>query len=153
MARLFSLVMLGFLWVTSIVSAAPLTGVQVSEAWTRPGAKDGTTAVYMELKNTNPHAVVIQSASSPVAETVQLHETKDEEGVTKMREQASWTLEPGQTLVLRPGSFHIMLIGLHSDVTTKDTLALTLTTDKGETLELSLPVKGCAKKTECHCHD
>ncbi|MBA4749009.1 MAG: copper chaperone PCu(A)C [Alphaproteobacteria bacterium] len=153
MARILSLIMLGFLSAVSVVSAAPLTGVEVIEAWTRPGTKDGTTAAYMELKNNNPHAVVIQTASSTMAREVQLHETKDEDGVMKMRQQASWTIEPGQTLVLRPGSYHIMLIGLHSDVTTKDTLALTLATNKGETLELTLPVKGCAKKTECHCHD
>jgi len=133
--------------------ASSLTGVQVNQPWTRPGIKDGTTAAYMELKNINPYPVVIQSASSPSAREVQLHETKEENGVMKMREQSSWTIEPGQTLVLSPGGYHLMLIGLHHDVTTKDTLSLSLTSDKGEALHLSMPVKGGAKKAECHCHD
>ena len=93
--------------------------ITVEQPWTRAtpaGAKTG--AVYMTLENKSGTADRLTGASSDVADKLQIHEMKVENGVMQMREIAGGLSVPaGGSVVLKPGSYHVMLIGLKKPLT------------------------------------
>lgn len=100
--------------------------VNVTRAWVRataPGQSVG--AAYMEIKSADQAALV--SATSPVAKMTEVHETRMENGVTKMRAVERLALPAGKTVELKPGGYHIMLMGLAKPLRPGDTVPITLT--------------------------
>lgn len=69
-------------------------------------------AGYFDLANTRTTPVTIEGIESPAFESVELHETIDDNGVSRMRRLENVVIEPGQTLSLQPGGKHLMLMGL-----------------------------------------
>jgi len=117
--------------------------VEVKEAWVRsavPGQQG--TGAFMSL--TSKDAARLVGASSPVAGVVQVHEMKMEGDVMKMRAVPALNLPAGQTVQLKPGGYHIMLMDLKQALPTGSTVSLTLVFKDAKgtesKLELKLPV-------------
>src|ERR1051326_1551640 len=92
-------------------SAAQSTPVEIIQAWARatPGkAENG--AVYLTLEA--PSGDRLTGLSTPVAKKAELHSMTMEGGIMKMRPLAGLDLPAGQTVTLKPGGDHIMLVGL-----------------------------------------
>lgn len=106
-------------------AAASLT---VEDIWTR-GTDTSMTGVFGEITNSSEEEVEILAAESPAAETVELHEVvEDEDGVEQMREiDGGFPLPAEGTLTLKPGDDHLMLMGLHEELHTGDSVEITLT--------------------------
>jgi copper(I)-binding protein len=88
-------------------SDAPLA---VSEAWVRampPGAT--TTAAYLSIENHSREPRVLASVTSPQFARAELHETRMDDGVARMRAVDSLALAPGERVALAPGGLHLML--------------------------------------------
>lgn len=99
-----------------------------------------TSAVYMRIENLGGHPVRLVSATSPVAQSIEVHESVMGEGdVMQMRPTEYISIGVGETVVLEPSGYHIMLIGLHEDLTFDMAFPLTLTFDMGNdaTLEVT----------------
>lgn len=120
-------------------SAAP---VEVSEAWVRravPG-QSGTGA-FMKLKS--PAATKLVGASTPVAGVAEVHEMKMEGDTMRMRAlNQGLELPAGQSVELKPGGYHLMLMDLKQPVNAGATVPLTLrfVDAKGVASELKLQV-------------
>ena len=56
--------------------------------------------------------IASQDASSQAAESLEVHETVEENGVARMRPLEEAHIPAGGTLVMRPGGTHLMLMGL-----------------------------------------
>lgn len=81
------------------------------------------------------------SAASPLVDTIELHEHIHDQGVMRMREvEGGFTIAEGQPLVMQPGGYHIMLLGVRSALAAGETLPLTLTLASGQTIELNIPI-------------
>lgn len=108
------------------VAAAPT--VTVSQAWARASAGAATTgAAYVTLTGGASDDTLV-GVSAPVADTVQVHESSSEGGVTRMRQVTGGVAIPaGKTVALRPGGYHIMMIGLHHPLVAGQGFPLTLT--------------------------
>lgn len=117
--------------------------IAVEQPWARAtpsGAKTG--AVYMTIDNKSGAADRLTGASSAVADKVQIHETKVENGVMQMREiSGGLPIPAGGSVVLKPGSYHVMLTGLKKPLTAGATLPLTLTFEKAGNISVSVPVQ------------
>ncbi len=126
-----------------------LSGVQaqniaVSDAWVRstvPGQK--ATGAFMKI--TAPQTARLVSASSPVAGVVEIHEMKMERDVMKMSALSQGLVLPaGQTIELKPGGYHVMLMDLKSTLSPNTQVAVKLTFQdaRGQqtTQDLSVPV-------------
>ena len=101
-----------------------------------------TGAVYMTLDNKSGTADRLTGASSDVADKLQIHEMKVENGVMQMREVADGLAIPaGGSVVLKPGSRHVMLIGLKKPLTAGEKFSLTLTFEKAGNISVSVPVQ------------
>ncbi len=85
--------------------------VQVDKAWARATAAGAMSGgIFLTVTDTGaPDRLV--GASTPAAATAELHETVNDNGVMRMRPVAGLPLETGGTVVLKPGSYHVMLMG------------------------------------------
>lgn len=107
---------------------------------TPAGAKTG--AVYMTIDNKSGTADKLTGASSDVADKVQIHQMAVENGIMKMRELPDGLPVPANgSVVLKPGSYHVMLIGLKKPLTVGESFPLTLTFAKAGTISVTVPVQ------------
>lgn len=84
-------------------------GIQISEA--RVGAPTGPNAALYFTARGGPDALL--SASTDVAADAQIHETAvGDEGTMSMRQVPRLEVPAGGELVLEPGGFHVMLVGV-----------------------------------------
>jgi copper(I)-binding protein len=90
----------------------------------------GNGAVYVLIENRGSEPDVLLSAVSDAATTVELHETRLEGGVMRMRPLARVDLPPGGRVEMKPGGHHIMLLGLTRDLRAGDTVAVRLRFEK-----------------------
>jgi uncharacterized protein (TIGR02001 family) len=130
-----------------MVAAAPAfaesSSIQVEKPWARATPAGATTgAVYMTISNKSSAADRLTGASSDVADKLQIHEMKVVNGIMEMREVADGLPVPaGGAVMLKPGSYHIMLIGLKKPLEVGDTLPLTLAFEKAGSVSIDVPVK------------
>ena len=97
----------------AVLPAAAHAGVAVSGAWTRPAAAGQNGAGYLTIVNTGPDAQTLQSASSPLAASVGLHQSVMAGGIMSMRAlRGGLVIAPGQSVTFKPGGYHLMLTDL-----------------------------------------
>lgn len=100
-----------------------------------------TSAVYMQLTNNGAETITVVGADTAVANIVELHETIVENDVARMDPVAAIVIEPGETVELRPGGKHVMLIDLTQSVAVDDEIEIELTFEDGETATLTALVQ------------
>lgn len=104
-----------------------------------PGQKN--SAAFMQIQNNDSQAHALVRAESSVATVVELHNHFNEGGVMKMRKVEKIDLSARKTVALKPGSFHIMLIGLKQPLKVGETVDLSLSFEDGTSLKVSAPVQ------------
>jgi periplasmic copper chaperone A len=117
--------------------------IEVEQPWARATPNAARTgAVYVTLDNKSSSADRLTGGSSDVADKVQIHEMSMTNGTMQMRELANGLAIPaGGTVVLKPGSYHIMLIGLKKPLKAGETVPLTLTFAKAGKVSVKVPVQ------------
>ena len=115
--------------------------VTVADAWCRPtpnGAKVG--GCYVTLTAGSDDRLL--SVSTALAESAQIHEMKTEDGVMSMGElKDGLPLPAGQKVELKPGSTHIMLMGLRDPLVDGGVASFTLTFEKAPPIGVHAAVK------------
>jgi len=107
-----------------LASAQAMAQVEVSDAWVR-GTVPAQTAsgAFMTLHAQQDAKLV--GVSSPVA-AAELHEMKMDNNVMRMRQISSLDLPKMQDVQLKPGGYHVMLMGLKQQLKAGDTVPITL---------------------------
>lgn len=116
--------------------------VTVENAYVRampPGQK--VTGAFMLLTNTDNEERLLLNAESDVAKTVELHTHINENGLMKMRPVEHIAISAGNSTELKPGSYHVMLIGLNRILKPGDEVELLLTFDDKSSQTIMAPVK------------
>ena len=135
----------------SYVLAAPARAEEVkagdlviTQAWSRAtpgGAKVAGGFLTIENKGSAPDRLI--GGSADVAGKVQVHEMSMNNGVMTMRPlDKGLTIDPGKTVKLAPGGYHLMLFDLKSPLKQGDKLPLTLEFEKAGKVKLTLDVQG-----------
>jgi|GEM_PF-184929 len=122
-------------------------------AWARatpPGSVN--SAAYATLHNSGDELAKIVAASSPVAETVELHTVMHEGDVAKMRQVPFINVAANGTTVLKPGAYHVMLLDLKQPLAEGETIEVTLELADGEEFALEMPVKKGKAMMHHHGH-
>ena len=121
-----------------------LAEVTVAEAWVRatvPAQK--ATGAFMHLKSDADARLV--SAASPVAGVVEIHEMLLDKDVMTMTRIDGLDLPAGQSVELKPGGYHVMLMDLQAQVKEGDAVPLTLVVENKDgsrqTLEVTAPAR------------
>lgn len=112
---------------------APLVARDLRIVEPRPGAATG--AAYLTLANPGTDALTITAVTSPQFEAVDLHESRVENGVARMRPLPSVVLAGGATERFEPGGRHLMLRGRRGNAG-----PVTLQFWSGDTLLLAVDV-------------
>jgi len=119
----------------------PLAGRLVSAAWARPADSGATSGAYLTVINADSIAVDLMSVSSPVATAVEVHETMNHDGLAHMTPRTSVPIAPRDSLVMKPGGVHVMLLQLTRRLSPGDTVPLTLRFSNGDSVRANVPVR------------
>lgn len=136
------------------VLPAGVAPVDVREAWARPTVPgQRSTGVYGRL--TAGAGARLVGGSTPLAESVEVHQMAMEGNVMRMRAlEKGLELPPGQGVELAPGGYHLMVTGLRQPIAPGSTLPLTLRFVDGEgresSLALQVPVPAKAPEASAH---
>jgi periplasmic copper chaperone A len=133
------------------LAAMPSTGlaqqtragaITIAEPWLRaPPAAAKVAGGYMILTNTGQAADRLIGGALAVAGRVEVHEMAVTDGVMRMRAlPAGLELAPGATIVLKPGSYHLMFLDLPAVPAPGTTLKGTLVFEKSGTVEIEYRV-------------
>jgi hypothetical protein len=117
-------------------------GMSASEPFVRmvpPGTAN--TGAFMVIKNADDKDHKVVKADSPAAKVVELHTHTNEGGVMKMRPVKDIDVKAKGEAVLKPGSLHVMMIGLKQDLKEGDSVPITLHFEDGSSKELKAPVR------------
>jgi copper(I)-binding protein len=130
-----------FAFLAGVLAACGAAGsgeFQVTEVWARPGLAGGNSAIFFKIENPGTTDLLL-SASSDVADAVELHKTVMQDGTMQMVHQMNVPVPTGET-VFKPGDLHVMLIGLRNDLKAGDTFSVTLNfqTAGGKTLNVTV---------------
>ena len=142
-------------------------GIKVTEPWARASSMMAAAgAAYMKIENTGSAADALVGAASPAAKTVEVHETVAMEsempaasdgmgmesempaasddmsgGMMGMRPIARLEIPAGGSVELKPGSYHIMLIGLNQELKPGDKIEITLTFESAGEVKVTAEVR------------
>src|ERR1700719_2846299 len=133
------------------LSAAPALAQEIkagdlviTQAWSRAtpgGAKVGSG--YLTIENQGSAPDRLTGGSADIADKVQVHEMATNNGVMTMRPlDKGLSIEPGRTVKLAPGGYHLMLLDLKSPLKQGDKVPVTLEFEKAGKVKLSLDVQG-----------
>ena len=136
--KLFSLIMAGCILVISSFQA--MAEVSVEDAWVRllpPMSK--MTAAYMKIQSDQDDRLI--SASSDIANVIEIHQSKMDDGVMSMQ-QIDGLAIPKDTLVeLKPQSYHLMVMGLVKPLNESEQHRITLEFEKAGKVDIQVPVR------------
>ncbi len=118
--------------------------VKIDDPWVRATvAPQKATGAFMQLTADKPMKLV--AVSSPLTGMVEIHEMKMDAGVMKMRQVEALALPAGQAVALKPGGYHVMLMGLTAPVKAGDTVPLTLTVEGADGKRTAVDVQAKAR--------
>jgi periplasmic copper chaperone A len=121
------------------------TGIEAHDPWARAALKEGNGAAYLLLHNHSTEDDALVGVSSEVATAVEIHLSQMKaDGTMEMIKQESVALPADGEVELKPGSYHIMLIGLKQDLKVGDEISLTLHFKNHKDITLIVPVLDAA---------
>lgn len=117
---------------------------------TSPVQKNG--AVFVELHNDGETPVKITAAQADVAARVELHTHIMNGDVMMMRQVESYDIPAGQTVILKPMSHHIMLMGLKAPLVAGESFPMTISDEHGAQARFDVEVKNPGDVAGEHTH-
>jgi copper(I)-binding protein len=122
--------------------ASSAVGPTVTNPWARAAAAGGQSAAYFTLTNPGGPTDALLSATSPAAGMAQLHQTSvDGAGTAAMKPVDRVEIPAGDTVEFKPGSYHIMLMGLSKDLTVGQTVELDLVFEHAGTVVVKAEIR------------
>lgn len=137
--------------ILALFSASSLadSNLVVSDAWVReapPGA--AMLAAYMTISNRGPAPRVLTGVESPNFSHVMLHRSVVIDGIARMIHQDALEIPAGGSLVLEPGSYHLMMPAPADRLERGDCVEFTLHMKNGESLAVRATVKRAGEGTQ-----
>jgi copper(I)-binding protein len=123
--------------------------VTVKNAWVRATApQQKVIAAYLQLSSAEDARLI--AARSPLAGTVEIHETRSENNMMKMRPVETVALPAGKAVEFKPGGYHIMLMGLKSALNAGESVPLTLVVEERDGKRREIEVKATVRPLTAH---
>lgn len=138
---------LGFFGVLALAAgaawaqASKAESLRIERPWARASIVK-TGAVYLTIVNDGRTADRLLGASTSAAERAALHRDTMENGIMRMRPVESLEIEPGKSAILKPGSMHIMLMGLARPLKQGESFPMTLAFEHAGKIKVEIPVQG-----------
>lgn len=133
---------LGWLFVATfaVTAASARADVTVDHPWVRGVVAGQTsTGAFMSIRSTETTELI--GVSSPMAASASLHRMVMADNMMSMEPMASLAIPAHGSVELKPGTYHVMLMGLKGALTVGATVPLVLTFRGGDQVERSLTVQ------------
>lgn len=148
--NLFFAFCLNLLMLSPGMAADALSFSQANVPQAPPGAQ--VMAGFMHITNNTDKDIDIVAISSPQFESVEMHLSKDVDGVARMLPQKQLSIKAGEQLILKPGSYHLMLIKPVQTLNYGDTVELNFSLSAQQNQTLQVPVskgRGISRGMRC----
>ena len=126
--------------------------IEITTPWTRatpPSARTG--GGFMTITNKGTVADRLVSARSNASDKVEVHEMQMDGNVMRMRELAKGLeIPPGATVMLKPGSYHIMFMELKAPFAKDAKVPMTLVFEKAGSIDIQLDVQAMGAMPQGH---
>ena len=106
---------------------------------------------YMQIKNNTDNVKVISKISSPQFQRVEIHEMTMANGMMDMKQLKSLPIKANQTVILKSGGLHVMLIQPLKPLKHNDKVELTFKFSSGELTTINTRVQK-TDLTQSHHH-
>jgi copper(I)-binding protein len=125
---------IGLALLTSAPSAWSTDGLLLLEgAWVRAlPPTQSNTAAYLTLINNSDRQVTVTGAYSPVAQSAEIHTSREVDGLMRMEQLQQLPIAAGTREALMPGGKHLMLLGLDRMPMEGERVELCFTLARGE---------------------
>lgn len=116
------------------------------QAWIRlpPSPAMPMMAGFLRIDNACAKAVEVTGADSLAFAEVSLHESRQVDGVNKMRELETLPVAAGKSVEFKPGGLHLMLYKPYAPVKEGDKPVITLRLKDGRSLPVTFEVRKAA---------
>lgn len=120
-----------------------LGDIKISTPWARASAGPAKTgaAYIVKISNTGTKIDRLIGVAGSIAKRVETHTNIIENNIAKMRHVNAIDIHPGHSTSLKPGGYHIMMMGLHAPLKVGQTFPLTLTFEKAGKIEVTVEVR------------
>ncbi|MEX0622495.1 copper chaperone PCu(A)C [Saccharospirillum sp.] len=133
-----------FFSTSSLAHDYTLNSLSIDHPWARataPGAPVG--GGFMSISNTGDQADRLLGGSVDFASEVQIHESSMAGGMMRMQHLPDGLVVPeGGKVVLRPGSYHLMFVGLQRRLVEGERETVTLMFERAGEIEVEISVAG-----------
>ncbi len=118
--------------------------VTVADAWVRATVpQQMATGAFMRLTSGSDMRLV--GADSPLASVVEIHEMIMDGNVMKMNAVPGVDLPAGKTVELKPGGYHVMLMGLKQQVKDGDEVPVSIVVEAADGARQTIELKAHAR--------
>ncbi|MCR8922993.1 copper chaperone PCu(A)C [Dasania sp. GY-MA-18] len=127
--------------------------LKIEQAYVRglpPGQPN--TAAFMSLNNTGSQPLTLTAISSPAAQSVELHTSRQHGDMVHMEKLDSLQIAAAETVVLQPGGHHLMLLGLHQPLAEGDSVILQFSFSDGSQTSAKLAVRSVLNEPAAQQH-
>ena len=116
--------------------------ISVTNPWIReaPPAAE-ILAAYMTISNNSRQTVQLESVASADFEMIEIHRTETRQGMSHMLKQSSLLIKSGESVLLKPGGYHLMLIKPKRNLRNGDNVTLHLHFNNGEAINVTAIVR------------
>ncbi|AMB79668.1 MULTISPECIES: copper chaperone PCu(A)C [Pseudomonas] len=116
----------------------------VDDAWVRATvAGQPSSGAFMHITASTDSKLV--EVKSPVAKTVQIHESTMKNDVMSMQQVPSVALPAGKTVAIDPEGYHVMLMDLKGQIKEGDNVPLTLIVEDSKGVKEAIEVTAKAR--------
>jgi len=118
--------------------------LKISAPWTRATPKGAAVGGgYLTITNTGTAPDRLTGGAADIAARFEVHEMSMDNGVMKMRELAQGLeIKPGETIEFKPGSYHVMFMGLKQQLIQGQHVKATLQFEKAGKVDVDFAVEG-----------
>ena len=128
----------------SFASLPVFADVTVDDVWVRATVpQQMATGAFMRLTSDGDARLV--SADSPVANVVEIHEMIMDGNVMKMNAIPGVDLPAGEVVELKPGGYHVMLMGLKQQVKDGDEVPISIVVEAVDGARQTIELKAHAR--------
>ena len=147
-------VSLGVLAVSASAHDFTIGTIKIDHPWMRvppPAAK--VAGGFMAITNNGKELDRLIGGTALGAGRFEVHEMSVTDGVMRMRQlQTGLDIKPGETVTLKPGSYHVMMLDLKAVPEAGKPLKGTLVFEKAGTIEIEYKVEAAGAKASGHDH-
>lgn len=131
------------------------TGLTLDTPWSRATAAGARVAGgYVVLTNKGDKDDVLLSGSTDISEKFEVHEMAVTDGVMRMRKlDDGLPVKVGESVELKPGSYHLMFIGLKRPLREGETFTADLVFKEAGTVPVTFAVHGLGARESGHGKD